>query len=94
MLTLSELSTVIWNEKDVPNNIKKDWAALCNSRFMPSTSKYPWTGADILDQKNAQVSWLLQSIKPYKYAWASDMEYYLKMWKGEIDQLVSGLPKN
>lgn len=92
MLGLSELSYLVWNELMLPNNIKKDWVAITNNRYITSVSKYPWIGADILVQNDIRLTDFINVIEEYNFPWVNDMRNYLKNWKEENDKLIKAMP--
>lgn len=92
MLGLSELTSNIWNELMLPNNIKKDWVNITNNRYITAVSKYPWLGADILIQNDIRLTELINVIQDFNFPWINDMRNYLKNWKEENDKLIKAMP--
>lgn len=88
MIGLSELTNLIWNENGLPNDIKKNWVTICNSRYMMTPSKHIWTGVDSLNLIDSRLTSLLNDIKQFNFSWIAVMELYLLEWKDQNDTII------
>ena len=89
MLRLSELTNKIWNEKDIPNDIKIEWAAICNDRSnMLPLPEQTWLKIDIIYKKGVRYSELAIRLQNLPYLWINDAITYLEYWKKELLAMI------
>jgi hypothetical protein len=89
MIDVQALTNKIWAQDGLPNNIKTEWAAVCNEvanvRVVPSQ---PWLRIDFVNQRSTRYNELKGRMERYRFSWVKDAMHCLNYWLMDLSMLI------
>lgn len=89
MIDVSDLTNKIWNQSNLPNDIKMEWSTVVADRAaLRPLPTQPWLKVDFVHHKGLKYTELRRRLERYDFDWVKDAVFILNAWMMDLSMLV------